>query len=84
MISEETTADSSFDSDNSSSIESISRRELEIRYHLQELANVRLRRRLSRLEEIHNLGLLNRTDTVQSRRNDLLEELDAIKGRSDG
>jgi hypothetical protein len=82
MSTDERHADSSFDSNDNSSTDAISRRELEIRFHIQKLANLRLRRRISRLETIHDLGMLDWSDDAQSRRNDLREELDAIRGRS--
>lgn len=64
MSTEKSTTDSSVGSLSSS--DSVSRRELEIRLQLKELATVQLRRRLTRLKDIHDLDFLDETETMQS------------------
>lgn len=63
--------------------ESVSRRELQIRLCLKELSNVRLRRRVTRLEQMHGLDTSGGTDWIDEQENILREELDEITEGND-
>lgn len=57
------------------------RREMQIRLKLKELDLVRLRRRITRLENHHRIGHNGSTDELDRREAQLLNELDDLGGK---
>lgn len=63
--------------------ESVSRQELQIKLCLKELSNVRLRRRLTRLEKMHGLDADGGNDWIAEQEEKLRQQLDEITEGND-